>query len=1144
MLAGLLLCLAPFSARAATVAPESIASDATWTPDRSPYLVYTDLSIAAGATLTIEPGVVVKLDPQGAFDISGALVAGSASSSEEVVFADIADASYGGDTAALAATSAPSVFNVNTIVVEPGARLSLAHARLRYDGVALPEGSGGDTLFFPPMIQSRGELFISESILEHGLAGGVLSGWFGEDTASTTIEGTTIGASQKGGRGVDLAGGTLRLAEDTIAEASSVEGGLLLAGPESAPLALEWDASDLADTQVFPPPPYANEIEEYIAVDEGTSVSAAPGATLAFGPHGGLDISGAFSAQGNAEAPVTLAPSAQAQAAGWPGIAIESGGTLSLAHAALDHGGEEWDRSLCADDSVDASPCSSALFNAGGTLSISDTSFSGSIGRDVLEEEGASDLERVHLPAGARVASGELTIHESDIGAAGAFGIENDGSATTSAEDDYWGDPSGPAEPAGNPEGAGASVSGAVSYAPWLSADPFLAPPPGHSSVLFIPGTEASRLYMKLSSNTEKRVWEPASDADLKYLAINLDGSSANNLYTKDIIDSIWSQDPGIIARLVKAIAPGDLEVYGGLEQFLDGLVASSTIKEWRAYPYDWRYDPLDVVKNGTLTEEPDGSIARVYLADVVAQMASSSPTGKVTIIAHSNGGLLAKALTQELGPSAADYIDRIILVGTPQFGTPAAVGSLLHGDGQSIGLGFGLDLVSAKAVRAEAEVIPDAYALLPSPAYFTHVATPVVEFSDNALLKPFVDAYGSAISAFGAFESFIDDGKGIDEQFDNSTLKAPLPLPVSAIQKAEEGHQALDSWQPPAGIAVSAIAGWGSLTPATLDYTKAAFNILSCGRSDPLNPAHCELKPILQHTEKKTEDGDGTVVSPSALGDIADAWYFNLKKYGTDFHQNFSHQDLTSAQPIQETLSDLIKGQPISNFYLTSLKPSTKKDPLVIISSHSPVNIIATDASGNETGVVPAAGTGLALTVAHIPESAVDLESGEEYLTLPQEGSYSVAAAGYAQGPTTLEVEEVDAEGAVQSEESFAAIPTTASTTMAFSIEGGAASEPQVDIDGDGVIDLEVASDTPAALAPADALSLLRQEVAALSARPGVKNRLLAQIEKLAGEAGELASAQADVSWLETLIGAQAGVKLSEDQAASMLGLIQYLKL
>jgi hypothetical protein len=49
-------------ALAATFVSGTIPSDTTWTLADSPYVVTSDLSVPAGVTLTVNPGVVVKFD--------------------------------------------------------------------------------------------------------------------------------------------------------------------------------------------------------------------------------------------------------------------------------------------------------------------------------------------------------------------------------------------------------------------------------------------------------------------------------------------------------------------------------------------------------------------------------------------------------------------------------------------------------------------------------------------------------------------------------------------------------------------------------------------------------------------------------------------------------------------------------------------------------------------------------------------------------------------------------------------------------------------------------------------------------------------------------------------------------------------------
>ncbi|KKW45366.1 MAG: hypothetical protein UY97_C0024G0001, partial [Parcubacteria group bacterium GW2011_GWB1_57_6] len=101
------------------------------------------------------------------------------------------------------------------------------------------------------------------------------------------------------------------------------------------------------------------------------------------------------------------------------------------------------------------------------------------------------------------------------------------------------------------------------------------------SNVLFLPGIEASRLYYRGALGIEHQVWEPDYRTDVTYLALNGDGTSKYPLYTKDIVDTVQAHNPliGTIADMFGS----NLETYAGFVRFMDALVASSTVKEWRA---------------------------------------------------------------------------------------------------------------------------------------------------------------------------------------------------------------------------------------------------------------------------------------------------------------------------------------------------------------------------------------------------------------------------------------------------------------------------------------------------------------------------------------------------------------------------------
>ena len=111
------------------------------------------------------------------------------------------------------------------------------------------------------------------------------------------------------------------------------------------------------------------------------------------------------------------------------------------------------------------------------------------------------------------------------------------------------------------------------------------------------------------------------------------------------------------------------------------------------------------------------------YVIQELKRLAKSSKTGKVTIVAHSNGGLVAKALMQKLGDAeTAKLIDKVIFVAVPQVGTPQAIGALLHGYEQGLPKDWISVFLSESTARTLAQNMSSAYNLLPSANYFASI--------------------------------------------------------------------------------------------------------------------------------------------------------------------------------------------------------------------------------------------------------------------------------------------------------------------------------------------------------------------------------------------------------------------------------------
>ena len=580
-------------------------------------------------------------------------------------------------------------------------------------------------------------------------------------------------------------------------------------------------------------------------------------------------------------------------------------------------------------------------------------------------------------------------------------------------------------------------------------------PEPQTSSVLFIPGTQASRLYVREADGSERELWEPSINSDIPLLALNTDGTSVHEVYTRDVVDTVYGNN-AIIGPLARQIFGQNVQVYGDFMSFLDTLVASTTLgmKEWRSYPYDWRYGVRDVVEKGSLTSLPDGSLEVIKVAEVLREMAADSATGKVTIVGHSNGGLVAKALIDTLeSEGEAELVDQLITVGTPHYGTPVDVGVLLHGDGGTRGLGI---VTYGPTVRAASRTMPGPHDLLPSPAYFSNVADPVATFGSDESAGRYLERFPNGITSFSDLASFATDAFGLNKAANANDLTIPLALSDSLVENGRRTHEQLDEWAPPAGLEVTSIAGWGQLTVFGYRYAASPGKRLCI---TILNKRTCDRPPTLSRTVHWTEDGDSTVVAPSAAGIPGDVWYFDAEKYEDERQGKIVHKNLTSAFPVQNQILDLLNNLDILENYLVPTQPIATKNPLTKIGGKSPINILVTDATGNQTGILPVPGASdIYFSISDIPGSAVDISGEEKYIYLPPGDAYTVTVTGYDGGWANIELEELDEEGKSTLVTTLADLPITASTTASFTLNSGTMSALESDTEGDGTVDITLA--------------------------------------------------------------------------------------
>jgi nitrous oxidase accessory protein NosD len=476
----------------------------------------------------------------------------------------------------------------------------------------------------------------------------------------------------------------------------------------------------------------------------------------------------------------------------------------------------------------------------------------------------------------------------------------------------------------------------------------------GNSSVLFLPGVEASRLYRGKrpdEGSGEKRLWEPGGNQDVRDLSLDDHGKQPVSLlpeysvYTKDVVDEAYISEAGP-------------NIYKSFLASLDGLKSAGSIADYSAVPYDWRLSLQDILSNGTKSGEKISYASpslQPYILSELTRLASSSQNSKVTIIAHSNGGLLAKALMQKLADTHDPLlakIDKIILVAVPQVGTPAAIAALLHGYGQGIPASFAPLLLSESVAREFGHNLPSAYNLLPSENYFTYVDTPVATF--DASLPEWSTAYGDVIHSRERLHTFLTGTYDRVDAGSGNTTK-PDSLSDELETQAEQAHAVLDNWVPPAGVKVYEIAGWGVPdTMSGIEYKEGRCYSFSCGF----------LSKTIKPYPTWTVDGDGTVVTPSALwmgGGGVERYWVDLKGYNRD-HQtetfggflSFNHKNVLEVNNLQDFLKDVLRNslKSIDQYTYISTSSPASTDHRLIYALHSSIPLNIYDEDGNHTGI------------------------------------------------------------------------------------------------------------------------------------------------------------------------------------------------
>lgn len=578
-----------------------------------------------------------------------------------------------------------------------------------------------------------------------------------------------------------------------------------------------------------------------------------------------------------------------------------------------------------------------------------------------------------------------------------------------------------------------------------------------YSNVLFLPGMMGSRLFEKSGDcgllNDEKERWASTWDCDHAQLALNSDGKSVNPLYTKEGISGAIDDTYGF--NIYESFI-GDLKNW----KERDNL-----INDYSLVAYDWRLSLEDILQNGATStgrlsySVPQG-FTNSYIYQQLKMLADSSKTKKVTIVAHSNGGLVTKALIQKLKDThdpLYDRIDNVVFVAVPQAGTPGTVGSILHG----AGVGLKGIVMSAERVRDLLHNMPAGYNLLPSRSYIASTTPPLIEFAGNAVSPAILARYGDVIDTYDKLVDYLSGGdeRAVPAYAD---LKHAVTVNPALLSNAETVHTVLDQWTPATTTMVYEIAGWGVYTPVGLRYENNKECIPAELSSTPQmigtpQPIVCVgYTDTIKIQDKVTLNGDDTVVARSAhsmpTSSMAQKWWIDLGKYNSNNFINREHRDILEVPQLRSFIHSVIVNNFTPEQYITndsSSLVSTKQ--YIKYQLHSPLNINIYDQAGNHTGIATSTG----LIEEGINGSSYYTLGDTKIVIVPADILHTVKLDAYASGSFTFDLEELQGDTVVTST-TFEALPT-ATTTHATLLWTGTllpTTTLAVDFNGDNIID------------------------------------------------------------------------------------------
>jgi len=525
--------------------------------------------------------------------------------------------------------------------------------------------------------------------------------------------------------------------------------------------------------------------------------------------------------------------------------------------------------------------------------------------------------------------------------------------------------------------------------------------------VLFVPGL----LGTEIKNNNEMAWIKPEmlapynDDSFMDVLGFNNDLLPINNLFLagvikKKIVPLYWDYDytQGLMDEFVA--------------QGYDAAEGSES-QTFYTFPYDWRYGVSGVYPKPKGTGQMDVTNS-VLLGRKIEELAKISPTGKVDVIAHSLGGLIAKKYVLENGNP---QIGKLVFLGVPNLGAPLA------GRGLITGTDFGVFGLNPQELKKISQNMPAAYDLLPTKNYFSAKGSWVrilketdrwgvnetqnLDWTQTRIYLAGADANNTALANAINLHSGEFDGDNVYEIMANKSI---------------------DSYN---------IAGCRSATFSTL--------------LDMQNKTG-----VHQYYDYfEFANGDDTVPFESANRKLA-------KDENTFYVRDAKHGQMPSAAGIRQKIAGIISQNniPLPNNKIITRAQLLENERLcrllgVALRIDSPLAIKVTDRDGNI--IEDVAGVG---PKNEIPGAMFEINNGKKFVYLPQNENqqYQISLQGEGDGFFTLTARAVE-DDLLQEPRVFSLLPVSKNLSGGIELNGQE-TIIKIDNDGDGKIDQTISQD------------------------------------------------------------------------------------